>query len=63
LPQIPKRELTLVDKSVASVKLTIWGKQAEQFNCENNAIIAFKGVRVSDYGGKDSKFQASLIPT
>jgi len=49
---IPKRELTLVDKSHFSVRLTIWGKQAEQFSCENNAVIAFKGVRVGDFGGR-----------
>jgi replication factor A1 len=47
--QIPKRELTLVDKSGFSVRLTIWGKQAEQFSCENNAIIAFKGLILTQF--------------
>lgn len=50
--QIPKRELTLVDKSQFAVRLTLWGKQAEQYNAEPNAVIAFKGVRVGDFGGE-----------
>ncbi|KAF4615161.1 hypothetical protein D9613_003179 [Agrocybe pediades] len=51
--QIPKRELTLVDKSGFSVRLTIWGKQAEQFSpTEPTPVIAFKGVKVGDFGGR-----------
>ena len=52
MPQIPKRELTLVDKSGFSVRLTLWGKQAEQYNVEDTPVIAFKGVKVGDFGGK-----------
>lgn len=51
-PKIPKRDLTLVDKSGFSVRMTLWGKQAEQYNAaESNPIIAFKGVKVGDFGG------------
>ncbi|TEB36451.1 replication factor-a protein [Coprinellus micaceus] len=50
--EIPKRELTLVDKSSFSVRLTLWGKQAEQYNAEENVVTAFKGVRVGDFGGR-----------
>ncbi|KAF9566321.1 replication factor-a protein [Agrocybe pediades] len=51
--QIPKRDLTLVDKSGFSVRLTIWGKQAEQFSpTEPTPVIAFKGVKVGDFGGR-----------
>ena len=50
--KIPKRELTLVDKSGFSVRMTLWGKQAEQYNAaEPNPVIAFKGVKVGDFGG------------
>jgi Replication protein A OB domain len=49
--QIPKRELTLVDKSGYSVRLTLWGKQAEQYDTEGFPVIAFKGVKVGDFGG------------
>ena len=51
--QIPKRELTLVDRSGFSVRMTLWGKQAEQYNVEDSPVIAFKGVRVGDFGGKE----------
>ncbi|KAF9527021.1 hypothetical protein CPB83DRAFT_857001 [Crepidotus variabilis] len=50
--QIPKRDMTLVDKSGFSVRMTLWGKQAEQYNeADANPVIAFKGVKVGDYQG------------
>ncbi|KAJ6531268.1 hypothetical protein B0H19DRAFT_1191005 [Mycena capillaripes] len=49
--QILKRELTLVDNSGFQVRMTLWGKQAEQFSSPE-AVIAFKSVKVGDYGGK-----------
>lgn len=52
MSQVIKRELTLVDKSGFSVRLTLWGKQAEQYNIEDAPVIAFKGVKVGDYGGE-----------
>ncbi len=56
--QTKKRELTLVDQSNYSVRLTLWGKQAEQYQYENEQpVIAFKGVRVGDFGGKGSFLQ------
>jgi len=49
---IPKRDLTLVDKSGFSVRMTLWGKQAEQYTAsEATPVIAFKGVKVGDYQG------------
>ncbi|EDR14355.1 uncharacterized protein LACBIDRAFT_182415 [Laccaria bicolor S238N-H82] len=60
--QIPKRELTLVDKSGFSVRLTLWGKQAEQYNAEDSPVIAFKGVKVGDFGGRSlSMFSSSTM--
>lgn len=41
-----------MDKSQYSVRLTLWGKQAEQFVAENQPVIAFKGVKVGDFGGE-----------
>jgi len=43
--------LTVVDTSLKSIKLTIWGNMAETFDGSNNPIIVAKGVRISDYGG------------
>jgi replication factor A1 len=49
---LSKREIIIGDKSGSSVRLTIWGKQAEAFQAENNPVIAFKGVKVGDFGGE-----------
>jgi replication factor A1 len=47
-----KRELVLCDRSNTSIKLTLWGKQAEQYNVEEAyPVIAFKGVKVGDFQG------------
>ena len=50
--QLVKRELTIVDRSGASVRLTLWGRQAENFKETGEPIIAWKGVKVGDFGGK-----------
>lgn len=63
---VQKRELTLVDQGNKSVRLTLWGKSAETF--PNNAgvdekpVIAFKGVKVGDFGGRSlSMFSSSTM--
>jgi replication factor A1 len=43
-----KRELTLVDDTQFSVRLTIWGKTAQTFSSQPESVVAFKGVKVSD---------------
>ncbi|KAI0780628.1 replication factor-a protein [Trametes elegans] len=57
--EIPKRELTLVDNSGYSVRLTLWGKQAEQYNAMDNPVIAFKGARVGDFQGRSLSAMSS----
>ncbi|KAF8163440.1 hypothetical protein B0H34DRAFT_695492 [Crassisporium funariophilum] len=57
--QIPKRELVLVDKSGFSVRMTLWGKQAEQYHAEDTPVIAFKGAKVSDFGGRSLSMVSS----
>ncbi|TPX18437.1 uncharacterized protein E0L32_011678 [Thyridium curvatum] len=54
-----KRELTLVDDSNFSVRLTIWGKTATNFDCQPESVVAFKGVRVSDFGGRSLSLLSS----
>ncbi|KAG9015276.1 Replication factor A protein 1 [Tulasnella sp. JGI-2019a] len=51
--ELIKRDITIVDKSQYSVRLTLWGKQAEQFVAENQPVVAFKSVRVGDFGGRN----------
>ncbi|KAF2876797.1 replication protein-like protein A 70 kDa DNA-binding subunit [Massariosphaeria phaeospora] len=54
-----KRELTLADDTQTSVRLTIWGKSAESFEAPLESIIAFKGVKVSDFGGRSLSLLSS----
>ncbi|KAG4423075.1 hypothetical protein IFR04_003851 [Cadophora malorum] len=54
-----KRELTLVDDTGYSVRLTIWGKSAVSFDANPESIIAFKGTKVSDFGGRSLSLLSS----
>ncbi|PBP16004.1 replication factor-a protein 1 [Diplocarpon rosae] len=54
-----KRELTLVDDSEFSIRLTIWGKTAISFDASPGSIIAFKGAKVSDFGGRSLSLLSS----
>lgn len=54
-----KRELTLVDSSGFSVRLTIWGATAMNFNVPPESVVAFKGVKVSDFGGRSLSLLSS----
>lgn len=49
-----KRELTLVDDSLNEVRLTLWGDKAisNAHDWSRNPVVAFKGVKVGDYGGR-----------
>ncbi|GLV34544.1 Replication protein A1 [Carabus blaptoides fortunei] len=49
--ELKKRELILVDQSGTSVTLTLWGNEAEQFNGENEPIIAIRRAKVGEFGG------------
>jgi len=54
-----KRDLTLVDNTLHSVRLTIWGNQATTFDAPVESVIAFKGVKVSDFGGRSLSLLSS----
>ncbi|WVR06269.1 hypothetical protein IAU60_003299 [Kwoniella sp. DSM 27419] len=57
-----KRDIQLVDQSGQSVRLTLWGKQAETFQADDNPVIAFKGVKVGDFGGRSlSMFSSATM--
>ncbi|KAI6005784.1 hypothetical protein EDD15DRAFT_2384466 [Pisolithus albus] len=49
---VTKRDLVIVDKSQYAVRLTLWGKQAETFAADDLSVIAFKSVKVGDFGGR-----------
>lgn len=46
-----KRDINIVDDSNAMVSVTLWGKQAEDFDGSNNPIIAIKGARIGEFNG------------
>jgi replication factor A1 len=54
-----KRELTLVDNTGYSVRLTVWGKTAASFEVSPDTVVAFKGVKVSDFGGRSLSLLSS----
>jgi len=54
-----KRELSLVDDSGYATRLTIWGKQAKSFDVKPESVIAFKGVKVSDFNGRSLSLLSS----
>lgn len=54
-----KRELTLVDNTGFSVRLTIWGNTATTFDAMQDSVVAFKGVKVSDFGGRSLSLLSS----
>ena len=54
-----KRELTLVDNTGYSVRLTIWGNTATNFDAMPESVVAFKGVKVSDFGGRSLSLLSS----
>ncbi|KAK1846091.1 replication factor-a protein 1 [Colletotrichum chrysophilum] len=54
-----KRELTLVDDTNYSVRVTIWGKSATGFDVKPESVVAFKGVKVSDFGGRSLSLLSS----
>jgi replication factor A1 len=54
-----KRELTLIDNTGFNVRLTIWGNSAQAFDVPPQSVIAFKGVKVSDFGGRSLSLLSS----
>ena len=45
-----KRDLILVDDSGFSVRTTVWGRTATDFDAKPESVVALKGVRVSEFG-------------
>lgn len=50
--ELKKRELTVVDQTNASVTLTLWGVDAENFNATyQQPVVLLKNARVSEFNG------------
>ena len=54
-----KRDLTLVDNTGYLVRLTIWGNTATNFDVMPDSVVAFKGVKVSDFNGRSLSLLSS----
>ncbi len=46
-----RRNITLADESNLTISVSLWGKNAAKL-FEFGSVVAIKGARVSDYGGK-----------
>ena len=47
-----KRDVTLVDKTLHEVRLTLWNKEAEEFNAGFGQVLAVKNAMVGQFFGK-----------
>ncbi|KAI5895965.1 replication factor-a protein [Schizophyllum commune H4-8] len=56
-----KRELTIADDSGYSVRVTLWGETAEKYSEAGYPVIAFKGVKVGDFGGRSLTMLTSSL--
>eukprot|EP00752_Nemacystus_decipiens_P010206 g9095.t2 len=58
-----KRNMTLVDDSCTEISMTLWGSIGQSSEgWEGNPVVAFKGVKLSEYGGRSlSAFSSSTI--
>uniref|UniRef100_A0A8C2TGB2 Replication protein A subunit n=1 Tax=Coturnix japonica TaxID=93934 RepID=A0A8C2TGB2_COTJA len=50
--EVSKRNVHLMDTSGKLVTATLWGNEAEKFDGSRQPVIAIKGARVSDFGGR-----------
>lgn len=49
--QLVKRELEVMDRSTIAIRLTLWGKSAEDWSHEPGSIIAVKAASLNDFNG------------
>ncbi|XP_077995287.1 replication protein A 70 kDa DNA-binding subunit-like isoform X2 [Glandiceps talaboti] len=60
--EVTKRDIQIVDDSEKVVSMTLWGDDAEKFDGSNNPVLAVKGARLSDFGGRSlSLLQSSVL--
>ncbi|EDV22084.1 uncharacterized protein TRIADDRAFT_50671 [Trichoplax adhaerens] len=50
--QVNKRDIELVDDSGKVVRLTLWGTNAEEFDGSQFPVVAVRGARVTEFGGR-----------
>ncbi|XP_047235672.1 replication protein A 70 kDa DNA-binding subunit-like isoform X2 [Girardinichthys multiradiatus] len=50
--EVSKRAINLIDTSGKVVTVTLWGEEAEKFDDSGQPVVAIKGARLSDFGGR-----------
>ncbi|ELV11146.1 Replication protein A 70 kDa DNA-binding subunit [Tupaia chinensis] len=50
--EVSKRNIYLMDTSGKVVTTTLWGEDADKFDGSRQPVLAVKGARVSDFGGR-----------
>uniref|UniRef100_A0A673BGG3 Replication protein A subunit n=1 Tax=Sphaeramia orbicularis TaxID=375764 RepID=A0A673BGG3_9TELE len=50
--EVSKRALNLIDTTGKVVTVTLWGEEAEKFDGSGQPVVAIKGARLSDFGGR-----------
>ncbi|XP_041053664.1 replication protein A 70 kDa DNA-binding subunit isoform X1 [Carcharodon carcharias] len=50
--EVSKRNVYLLDISGKIVSTTLWGEDAEKFDGSQQPVVAIKGARLSDFGGR-----------
>lgn len=63
LIQIHKRDIFIVDDTEYKVRLTLWNNQTLETKYEDKPVVAFKGIKVNDFGGKSLSTLSSTIIT
>uniref|UniRef100_A0A8C7TZ22 Replication protein A subunit n=1 Tax=Oncorhynchus mykiss TaxID=8022 RepID=A0A8C7TZ22_ONCMY len=61
--EVSKRTLNLMDQSGKLVEVTLWGEEAETFDGSGQPILAIKGAKLSDYGGRSlsASFSSTIM--
>ncbi|XP_039887856.1 replication protein A 70 kDa DNA-binding subunit-like [Simochromis diagramma] len=50
--EVSKRALSIIDETGKVVTVTLWGEEAEKFDGSTQPVVAIKGARLSDFGGR-----------
>ncbi|KAM8976611.1 replication protein A 70 kDa DNA-binding subunit isoform 2-T2 [Pelodytes ibericus] len=50
--EVSKRAIHLMDSSGKVVSTTLWGEDADKFDGSRQPVVAIKGARLSDFGGR-----------
>ncbi|XP_059188007.1 replication protein A 70 kDa DNA-binding subunit isoform X1 [Centropristis striata] len=61
--EVSKRTVSLMDMSGKLVSVTLWGEEAEKFEGSGQPIVAIKGAKLSDFGGRSlsASFSSTLM--